>query len=207
MLCYTVSQLNFKAVFVATISWCSSQRESWHVFLSFFYFFKCALTTLNNDFKLTLPSLDMGQLFESLFMTRNQFSNLSHTHTQSWLIINFLFFLIFPFSLIWLMVCMLCAWALKSVGTNANFNFFYRILIWLCDYGPINLKLQLLPPKGNPWGEGEGEICASQSSKVRMSGGTLKLWIDWCISVCKEYLLYFLIQLACFNFRIFVSEI
>ena len=52
-------------------------------FLSFFYFFKCALTTLNNDFKLTLPSLDMGQLFESLFMTRNQFSNLSHTHTHT----------------------------------------------------------------------------------------------------------------------------
>ena len=130
-----------------------------------------------------------------------------HTHTHTQLANNsLLIFLIFPFSLIWLMVWMLCAWALKSVGTNANFNFLYRILIWLCDYGPINLKLQLLPPKATH-GWGGGGIWTSQSSKVRMSRGRLKLWIGWRISACQEYLLYFLIQLACFNFRIFVSEI
>ena len=150
MLCYTVSQPNFKAVFVATISWCSSQRESWHVFLSFFYFFKCALTTLNNDFKLTLPSLDMGQLFESLFMTRNQFSNLLHTHTQSWLIINFLFSSSSPFLLfdLWsacFVLGPLNQWEKMPILTSECTEF-------LLDYGPIILKLQLLPPKATHGG-------------------------------------------------------
>ena len=140
------------------------------------------------------------------FMTRNQFSNLSHTHTHththSWLIINFLFSSSSPFLLfdLWsacFVLGPLNQWEKMPILTSECTEF-------LLDYGPIILKLQLLPPKATHGG-GSG-IWTSQSSKVRMSGGRLKLWIDWHISACQEYLLYFLIQLACFNFRIFVSE-
>ena len=66
---------------------------------------------------------------------------------------------------------MLCAWALKSVGTNANFNFLYGILIWLCDYGPINLKLQLLPPKATHGLGGGGKFEQANLQKLECQGG------------------------------------